>query len=162
MIQSIDDVPLLIRREIEAAIIAPFVDSLSQRFPREQVLQVLRETIVSIARRQSSMMPQKSGGSDLQSFQTLTQKWTQGGALELKVLQQTPQAYDFNVMRCRYAEMYERLGIPELGAILSCSRDFAASEGFNPDLQLTRTQTILGGANHCDFRYRLDTAPPQG
>ena len=33
--------------------------------------------------------------------------------------------------------------------------------GFNPMVQLTRTQTILGGATHCDFRYRTvrDSGP---
>jgi hypothetical protein len=27
------------------------------------------------------------------------------------------------------------------------------AEGFGPDIQLTRTQTIMQGASHCDFRY---------
>ena len=65
----------------------------------------------------------------------------------------------YNVTRCRYAEMYRELGIPELGAILSCNRDAALIEGFNPLVQLTRTQTLLGGASHCDFRYRAVTGP---
>ncbi|HSC72405.1 MAG TPA: L-2-amino-thiazoline-4-carboxylic acid hydrolase, partial [Candidatus Methylomirabilis sp.] len=52
--------------------------------------------------------------------------------------------------------MYRALGIPELGAVLSCGRDYALGDGFNPDLQLTRTQTIMEGAPFCDFRYRLE------
>jgi hypothetical protein len=155
MIQEIDEVPLLIRREIEARIIAPFVDSLASRFPREQVLEILRDTIVKIAREQGAAMTAQLRGDDVKAFERVTQKWTQGGALELKVLAESDSKYDFDVTRCRYAEMYRRLGIPELGQILSCSRDFAASEGFNPNLELTRTQTILGGAERCDFRYRL-------
>jgi hypothetical protein len=27
------------------------------------------------------------------------------------------------------------------------------AEGFGADVQLTRTQTIMQGASHCDFRY---------
>lgn len=27
-------------------------------------------------------------------------------------------------------------------------------EGFNPKITLTRTQTIMEGATHCDFRFR--------
>jgi len=27
------------------------------------------------------------------------------------------------------------------------------AEGFGPDIGLTRTQTIMQGASHCDFRY---------
>jgi hypothetical protein len=31
-------------------------------------------------------------------------------------------------------------------------------EGFSPNLELKRTQTIMGGAGHCDFRFvRKDT-----
>jgi hypothetical protein len=29
------------------------------------------------------------------------------------------------------------------------------AEGFGADVQLTRTQTIMQGASHCDFRYTL-------
>ncbi len=158
--ESIDDVPLLVRREIEARIIAPFVEELAKRFPRDQVLEILRDTIVALARKQGAELPQRVGGGDLTAFQNVAQMWTRAGALELKVLQKNAAAYDFDVVRCRYAEMYERLGIPELGRILSCSRDFAASQGFNPDLELTRTQTILGGASHCDFRYRIKSDKP--
>ena len=156
MIESIEDVPLLIRREIEARIIAPFVDGLSRRFPREQVVEILGETVVGIAREQAAALPARLGGNDLKSFEQVTQKWTAHGALELDVLVHDAHRYDFNVTCCRYAEMYRRLGIPELGAILSCGRDFAAGEGFNPALTLTRTQTLLNGADHCDFRYRLE------
>jgi hypothetical protein len=55
--------------------------------------------------------------------------------------------------------MYRALGIPELGAILSCGRDGALGEGFNPALRLVRTQTIMEGAPCCDFRYRME--PPE-
>jgi len=50
--------------------------------------------------------------------------------------------------------MYRRLGLTDLGPILSCSRDSAMIEGFNPSIALTRTQTLMEGATHCDFRYR--------
>jgi hypothetical protein len=39
--------------------------------------------------------------------------------------------------------------------VLSCNRDSALIEGFNPEVNLTRTQTLMQGASHCDFRYRL-------
>ena len=155
-VPSIDDLPLIVRREIEARILAPFVEALGQRFGREAVVEVLRETIARIAREQGGQAAVACGGNDLAALKKLTDKWRQGEALELAVLERDPTRYEFNVTRCRFAEMYARLGIPELGAVLSCNRDFHASEGFNPHLQLTRTQTIMDGAEHCDFRYRLE------
>jgi hypothetical protein len=49
--------------------------------------------------------------------------------------------------------MYRALGIPELGALLSCNRDFALIKGFNKDAELKRTQTIMEGAPYCDFHF---------
>ena len=65
-----------------------------------------------------------------------------------------PGVLDFNVRRCRYAETYRAMGLGDIGDILSCNRDGAFCEGYDPRIKLTRTQTIMGGASHCDFRYR--------
>jgi hypothetical protein len=53
--------------------------------------------------------------------------------------------------------MYRALGIPELGAVLSCNRDASLIEGFNPEVRFVRTQTIMQGAPCCDFRYTKGT-----
>jgi hypothetical protein len=50
--------------------------------------------------------------------------------------------------------MYHRLGLDDLGPILSCARDAAMIDGFNSAIAFARTQTIMEGASHCDFRYR--------
>ncbi|MFX8852579.1 L-2-amino-thiazoline-4-carboxylic acid hydrolase, partial [Acinetobacter baumannii] len=64
--------------------------------------------------------------------------------------------FDFNVVRCRYAEMYRQMGLGEIGPLLSCNRDGAFCDGYDPKLKLTRSQTIMEGASHCDFRYRYE------
>ena len=46
----------------------------------------------------------------------------------------------------------KELGEPVLGFLLVCSSDFRFAEGFGVDVRLTRTQTIVQGATHCDFR----------
>ena len=63
-------------------------------------------------------------------------------------------AFAIDVKGCRYAEFYKALGEPELGFLLVCTADFPTAEGFGADIELTRTQTIMQGASHCDFRYR--------
>ncbi len=70
-----------------------------------------------------------------------------------------PGVFDFNVRRCRYAETYRAMGLGEIGDILSCNRDGAFCEGYDPRIKLTRTQTIMKGASHCDFRYRSSPEP---
>lgn len=147
---------VLTRREVEARLLAPLVAVLGREFGEERVLRLIRETIVSIARRQGAELARELGGDSLAEFRESLVNWTRGGALEIEVLEEGETVFGFNVTRCRYAEMYRGLGIPRLGPILSCSRDFALIEGFNPRIRLTRTQTLMDGAPFCDFRYRLE------
>ncbi len=146
---------VLTRRETEARIVAPLIEALAEEFGRERVLDVVRDTVVRLAKAQGGDLAEAMGGDDPATFLESMKYWRQDGALEIEVLEQTPEKLDFNVTRCRYAELYRALGIPELGAILSCNRDFAFAEGFNAEASLTRSQTILSGAGHCDFRFRF-------
>jgi len=144
---------VLKRRETEARVLTPVVEAMCEKFGRDEVLDLLRDTIIKLAQNQGGELAEALGGNDTATFMDSMQYWRQDGALEIDVLEQTPDKLAFNITRCRYAEMYRALGIPELGAILSCNRDFAFAEGFNEDATLTRTQTILSGASHCDFRF---------
>jgi hypothetical protein len=75
-------------------------------------------------------------------------------ALDYRVIEQSQNAFEFDVTGCRYAQFYQELGEPELGFLLVCSADFPMAEGFGPDKKFMRTQTVMQGASHCDFRYR--------
>jgi hypothetical protein len=151
----LNEIGVLKRREIEARIVAPLLRALGQEFGRERVMEIAREVISRVAREQGSELTQIAGGSSLAHFAESRGAWRKGDALETEELEQTEERLDFNVTRCRYAEMYRALGIPELGAILSCQRDFSLIEGFNPAITLTRTQTLMEGASHCDFRFAV-------
>lgn len=151
---QLNQIGVLKRREIEARIIAPFVEALCTALERDKVLEILRQVIVEIARRQGEDLAGSMGGCSASHLAASLGDWKKDDALELRVLEESEERLSFNVTRCRYAELYRSLGIPELGAILSCGRDAALIEGFNPELELERSQTILGGASHCDFRYR--------
>jgi hypothetical protein len=155
---ELNQIGVLKRRAIEARIVAPIVEAMAREFGRERVLAVVRQVIEGVARTQGAELAVACGGNGLTEFQGTLDRWTADDALHTEVLVQDGDRLHFNVTRCRYAEMYRELGMPELGAILSCSRDAALIEGFNPTVQLTRTQTILGGATHCDFRYARDAA----
>jgi predicted hydrocarbon binding protein len=146
---------VLTRREIEARIVAPLLDALGEEFGRERVLEVAREVIVNVARKQGVQVAESMGGHTLDHFAASMEAWKKGDAIEMDVLNKSKSVFAFNITRCRYAEMYAELGIPELGVLLSCNRDFALIEGFNADITLTRTQTIMEGESHCDFRFEL-------
>lgn len=153
--QHLDDIGVLRRREIEARIVGPLLEALGKEFDRERVLEVARGVIINLAHEQGEALAQLLGGDSLADLASSLEFWKKDDALQIDVLEQTEQRFSFNVTRCRYAEVYRQLGIPELGALLSCNRDFALSQGFNPDITLTRTQTIMEGSPVCDFRFVL-------
>src|SRR3954470_1031865 len=150
---TLNEIGVLKRREIEARILGPFVEALSDEFERERVLAILGETIINIARKQGAERAAAVGDDSLVAFSQSAGDWRKGNALEIEILEQNEERYDFNVTRCRYAEMYRSLGMGELGAVLSCNRDFSLVEGFNPEIELVRKQTIMKGAPCCTFRY---------
>ena len=80
------------------------------------------------------------------------------GALDMEVLQESETRFDFNVRRCRYAEMYREMGLSEIGHLLSCNRDGSFCEGFDLGLKLKRRLTLMLGDDCCTFRYRLEPA----
>ena len=45
--------------------------------------------------------------------------------------------------------------LPFWGFLLVCYQDFPMTEAIGSDLVLERTQTIMQGATHCDFRWSL-------
>jgi hypothetical protein len=155
---TLNDIGVLKRREIEARILAPLIAGFAEEFGRERVLDTVRRVITRIARDQGKALADRMGGNTLAHLVQGQANWLKSDSLTIEVRHPDDTAYDYDVTRCQYAEMYQALGIPELGTILSCGRDFALGDGFNPGLKLTRTQTIMEGAPRCDFRYRLE--PP--
>jgi hypothetical protein len=146
-------VGVLTRREVEARVLAPIIDALSKNFRPDKVLPIVRETVTQIAADQGAELAEQMGGNTLEHFADSLQYWTRDNALEIDVIEQSEEAFWFNVTRCRYAELYRNLGISQYGTIFSCARDFALIKGFNRKINLKRTQTIMEGAAYCDFRY---------
>jgi hypothetical protein len=153
---------VLTRREIEARILAPVIDALGRRFGRDEVVAVVSNVIRNLARAQGRAMAEARADRSLAGFAETLEPWTRDDALRLQVVEQAADRLSFDVTRCRYAEMYRELGIPELGAVLSCNRDAALIEGFNPGCTLERAETIMQGAPRCTFRYKdaAEAGPP--
>ena len=148
---------MLEKRTFEAEILKEVYETLKEshgvEVAKKTVSESVRRSAIEQARQFAASVP---GGTSLKSFQDIQHLWTKGGSLEIEVKEQTDTTFTFNVTRCRYAETYKAMGLGEIGALLSCNRDGAFCEGYDPKLKLERTQTIMGGASHCDFKYRYE------
>jgi hypothetical protein len=148
---------MLARRRIEAEILGHVYEVLEASQGREAAMQVIgdavRRSSIEQARRFAAESP---GGTSLASFVELSRLWEREDALKIEVREKTDASYAFDVVRCRYAEMYREMGLGEIGHLLSCQRDGTFCEGYDPKLKFRRTQTIMQGASHCDFRYTYE------
>ena len=150
------DLPILEVRRIEANIIKPIYEEMVERLGKEQAQVILGGAIEKAAIDQGiSLADGEVQGPSLRAFICLFERWKMGGALEAVVLHEADDQFDFNITRCRYAEMYKDMGMGEIGHLLSCGRDGSFCTGYDPRIELDRGQTIMGGATHCDFRYKF-------
>jgi len=141
------------RRKIEAGVLVPMLQAFQRALGKERANEIAREVIVELAHQDGERWA-AAHGHDLEAMRKVSGIWAAGGSLEIEPLEHGPDKLEFNVTRCRYAEYFKEMGLPELGALIHCSRDFAMVKGFSDDIELERTQTIMNGATHCDFRFR--------
>lgn len=155
---AIDGLGILARRRIEAEIIKPIYEEMVARFGREAARETLRAAITNAAiEAGKKFAAAEKGPVDLKSFAALQPKWRQDDALHFEVVTETAEQFDYNVTRCRYAEMYHSMGLGEIGTLLSCQRDGTFCQGYDPRITMQRTRTIMEGGGSCDFRYRMNT-----
>ena len=143
------------KRAIEALAIAPVIRAVSQRIGRDEALAILQEVNQQEAFQRGGSMAEKMDRKGIEELVDEVAGWGRGGVWEMDVLEQTSTTYFFNVTRCPYYEKYREMGLEEFGVGFSCCRDESFAWGFNPQLRLERTKTIMEGADHCDFRYYL-------
>jgi hypothetical protein len=149
-------VSLIQRREIEAGIAASLIRGFIKEFGKERAMGTATEVIESLALEAGRQIAEKYGGNTLIDLGRVVREfWAQDGALEIEFLEETESVLRFNVIRCRYSETYESMGIRDIGYCLSCSRDAKFAAGFNREIKMERTQTIMQGAPYCDYFFHL-------
>jgi hypothetical protein len=156
MTDEISDVSLIARREIEALIAVPLIRAYVEAFGKEKALVVARNVIEGLAADAGKMLAVVARGNSMEHLKQALSLFSQGGAMDIEIQEDVENQTGMNVTRCAYAEMYRKHGMEDLGYLLSCGRDFALVENFNPKITLERTQTIMEGAEFCDFRFTLE------
>jgi len=154
------EIGILQRRRIEAAIVAPIYAGMVQEIGEARAQAILDAAISQAAIEAGRTFAEHTeGGTSLRTFQDLQSLWTQDDALEIEVLRATETHFDYNVHRCRYAETYREMGLGAIGHLLSCNRDGVFCQGYDSRITMQRTQTLMEGAEHCDFRYTFAPDP---
>jgi L-2-amino-thiazoline-4-carboxylic acid hydrolase len=152
-------VDVLEQAKIQAQVLVPLIKALQAELGEARANALVRKALGDVYRRYGEEFwrakQEKNLGTIMASaFAT----FARGDALDYRVREQSHDTFDIDITGCRYAQFYKELGEPDLGFLLVCSADFTMAQGFDPDIKLTRTQTIMQGASHCDFRYKRQRA----
>jgi len=148
-------VPVIQQAKIQAEVLVPLIKPLQAELGKERANALVRNALGDTYRRYGEEFWRTKNENNLgKAIASAFATYASEDALEYRVIEQSQDAFEIDVTGCRYAEFYKELGEPELGFLLVCGADFTTAEGFGPDIKLTRTQTIMQGASHCDFRYK--------
>lgn len=151
-----EELTLIERRRVEAGVLIPMIRAFQKELGEERANAIAAEVIRTLAREQGAAIRERT---KIATMSDLQDRMSRGpiseGSLIVDIVEQDATRFGFNVTRCKFKELYEEMGAGDLGFILSCNRDFASFEAMAPDMQFSRTQTRMQGADHCDFRYRV-------
>lgn len=145
------------RRALQAPVAACLIRAFAGVLGRDQAIEIATAAIQADARMAGKCLAEHYGANSMAVLARIVREiWAENGAMTVRFLEETELSLCFDVTRCRYAELYEGMGMKELGFCLSCSRDEPFARGFNLRLKMLRIQTIMQGAPFCDFRFTLD------
>lgn len=153
-----EDITTMDTVKIQAQVLLPLARALRKEIGEERTRELLRSAIEEASRERISGQAEQVEGSPLEKFQAMMSRSAavNGPQLELEVREMKPERMEFDVKRCRYAELFQSLGETEVGAMLLCDGDAYMAEVAGPTVEFSRSQTLMEGGSHCDFCYRID------
>jgi hypothetical protein len=141
-------------REVQAPLVSALIKEFANEIGEDRAREITQRVIDRDAILSGMTLAREFSGNSLEVLLKMIKKvWAKDGTMEIENVSIDENTLSFDVARCGYAEMYQRLNIQDLGTLMSCSRDFAFMDGFNPEIELKRTKTIMDGDSICNFRY---------
>jgi hypothetical protein len=149
------ELPTLIKRRIQAQVIGPIYAEMVAAIGEERAAEILDAAVrkAAIAEGKAFAAKAPGGKTSMADFIKLYELWTHDSALEIEVHEASETTFNFDVVRCRYAETYRDMGLSHIGHLMSCNRDGTFCEGYDPNIKLDRQHTIMSGSPRCTFRY---------
>ncbi|MCK6554628.1 L-2-amino-thiazoline-4-carboxylic acid hydrolase [Candidatus Binatia bacterium] len=155
------EISLLDQVKIQAQVLVPVLKALRAELGADRANRLVTTALRAWSRDMFLRLGALKPGSPRDKWAALSAEPVPriGGDIDVQMLKLEPDAMEFDVTGCRYADFFRAIGEPELGAVLLCEGDDHVVEVGSPEVELTRAQTIMKGGKLCDFRYRMT---PQG
>jgi predicted ArsR family transcriptional regulator len=152
-------VSFLSRVKIQAEVLVPVLKALRSELGEDRANEVVYKALRDWSRQVYQEIGSSKTGTGKEKWQAISNELDEviGDDVEFHYTRNDSENVDFDVTGCRFAEFFRKLGEPALGSILSCEIDDHVAELAGSEVEFNRPQTIMGGAHHCEFRYKFNT-----
>ena len=150
-------ISLLDEAKIQANVIVPILKALRKEIGVDRADRIVASALHNSLRSRYEEHGAQTRGNPKDKWLAMsTEMFARiGGDIDVEWISQDIASLSFNVTGCRYADFFRQLGEPDLGAVLLCELDNHVVAAAGPGVELARTQTVMRGATHCDFRYHM-------
>src|ERR1700751_648379 len=128
-------VSVIEQAKIQAQVMVPLVKALQAELGEARANALVRGALRDLFRGYGEAFWRAKNETDVgKAVASAFRQYALDDALTYDVIEQSQDAFAFDVTRCRYAEFYRELGEHELGFLLVCSADFDTADGFGGDV----------------------------
>jgi hypothetical protein len=149
------EVSFLDEYHFQAEVLIPVLQELRIELGEERANQIVLGVLRKWSRERWHRLGERFPGSPKEKVDAIY-AWSMpriGKDADFKPIKDEPEEQIIHITGCRYADFFRQIGEPELGVVLCCEDDFHIVEVGSPEVELTRTQTIMEGASYCDFHF---------
>jgi hypothetical protein len=147
------DGPSFEQIKAQAAVLVPLVKLLREEIGVERANDIVVRALAEWARNIGKMLREIPADTSLAKLKIAIEGLDAAGMQQTEFLTATDTKLDYNVRRCRAAELYRSLGLEDLGYLLVCKLDESVMPALDARISFVRDQTIMQGAPHCTFRF---------
>lgn len=157
------DISLMDELKIVLVYLLPILRTLRRELGEERANQIVQNSLREGVRNHFQQLATRFPGSPLDKWRALNALSAPriGNDVEFQNIKNDPDEMVFNVTGCAFADLLQQIGEPELGKAILCDADHSIAEVGSPLVELYRTQTIMEGAEYCDFHYKIDKGEKQ-
>ncbi len=142
------------RVKVQCEILLPFYKRVREELGSERAAALLRDAVRDYGLAMGATLAEAIPGESVAKVKAMMPLFSAGDALDVEPVADTAAEFSVNVRGCRYADYFKALDEPEFGAMITCEADIPMMETFTRSVTMSRSQTIMKGASHCDFRWR--------
>jgi hypothetical protein len=144
------NISLIEKAKIEMTSLVRIIRLFEIEFGQEKVKNVL---LKDIQNELSSIKEWED--ADVEAEISFLKNFSSQNNLEYEIISKKESCLEYKATKCSFAKLMKELSAEDIGKILICDPDYCTYKKLG--FELTRKQTIMEGAEYCDFKLKALT-----